>query len=77
MEVYSIKELQAYEYVTFTEFKSANDLNYCCKKFKNYVATMDVWDRKIGKLCVINNDSFVPIDFCPFCGEEIKYIVLE
>jgi hypothetical protein len=77
MEFYAIKEIQAYEYVSFTQFKPVNELNFCCEKFNRYVSSMDVWDRTIGKLCVVNNNSLVPIDFCPFCGEGIKYIMMD
>ena len=52
MEVYSIKEIQAYEFVSFTQFKAISDLDFCCEKFNKYVTNMDVWDRKIGKLNV-------------------------
>lgn len=75
MEVFSIKKTRIYESTVFVEFKVMSDLAFCCKQFKKYASSFDVWDNKTGKFCIINKDVLIPITFCPFCGEEIKYTV--
>ena len=77
MEVYVRKEIQAFEYVSFTEFKSENELEFCCEKLKKYVSNVKAWSGKIGKFCIVENDVLVPIDYCPFCGEKTEYVFVE
>lgn len=77
MLVYVQKELQAHEYVTFTEFKNEDELDFCCEKLKKYVLIAKAWSEKIGKFCIVEKDFLTPIDYCPFCGEEIEYIPVE
>jgi hypothetical protein len=74
MEVYVQKEIQAFEYVTFTEFKNEDELYFCCEKLKKYVSIVNAWSSKIGKFCIVEKDVLSPIDYCPFCGEKIEYI---
>lgn len=77
MQVYVRKEVQAFEYVSFTEFKSEADMDFCCQKLAKYVSAVKSWSGKIGKFCIVENDVLVPIDYCPFCGERIEYLHVE
>ncbi|QLH10842.1 hypothetical protein DSQ20_04670 [Nitrosarchaeum sp. AC2] len=77
MQVYFIKEVQAFEYVTFTELKIDKQSDFCCEKLKKYVAMVKSWSSKIGKFCIVEKDILVEIDYCPFCGEKIEYISVE
>ena len=77
MKVYVRKEIQAFEYVSFTEFKNENELDFCCEKLKKYVSIVKSWSGKIGKFCIVEKDTLTPIDYCPFCGEKIEYISVE
>ena len=77
MQVFVRKEVQAFEYVSFTEFKSENELEFCCEKLKKYVSNVRAWSGKIGKFCIVENDVLTPIDYCPFCGEKIEYVSVE
>ena len=77
MEVYVRKEIQAFEYVTFTEFKNERELDFCCEKLTKYVSNVKAWSSKMGKFCIVEKDVLTPIDFCPFCGEKIEYISVE
>ena len=77
MKVYFRKEVQAYEYVTFSELKIANESNFCCKKLERYASTVKSWSSKLGKFCIVEKDQLVPIDYCPFCGQKIEYIQVE
>ena len=77
MQVFVRKEVQAYEYVSFTEFKSENELDFCCEKLKRYVSNVKAWSGKIGKFCIVENGVLAPINYCPFCGEKIEYVSVE
>lgn len=74
MEVYIQKEIQAFEYVSFTELKLEGKSNFCCEKLEKYVSVVKAWSSKIGKFCIVEKDILTPIDYCPFCGEKIEYI---
>ena len=77
MNVYVRKEVQAFEYVSFTELKKENDLDFCCEKFKKYSVLVDSWSSKIGKFSLVEDNKLIPIDYCPFCGQKIEYIEVE
>lgn len=77
MLVYVSKEIQAFEYTSFTEFKNEDELDFCCEKLKKYVSMVKAWSDKIGKFCIVEKDVLTPIDYCPFCGEKIEYISVE
>ena len=74
MEVFVRKEVHAFEHVPFTEFKTEIDLPFCCDKLKKYTAVVKFWSTKIGKFSIVEKDSLIPIDYCPFCGEKIEYV---
>lgn len=73
MEVYFRKEIQAFEYVSFTELKLEDQSSFCCNKLMKYFDTVKSCS-KIGKFCIVEKNVLTPIDYCPFCGEKIKYI---
>lgn len=77
MLVYVQKKIQAFEYVTFTEFENENELDFCCQKLKKYVFIVKAWSEKIGKFCIVEKDVLTSIDYCPFCSEKIEYISVE
>ena len=71
------KEVQAFEYVSFAEFKIETRQDFCCDKLKRYTATVKSWSSKIGKFSIVEKDTLIPIDYCPFCGEKIEYIEVQ
>ena len=77
MEVYVRREVQAFEYVSFTEFKTESRQEFCCEKLKKYTATVKSWSNKIGKFSIVEKSILIPIEYCPFCGEKIEYIEVE
>ena len=77
MEAYYRKEIQAFEYVSFTELKIENKSEFCCEKLQNYTAAVKAWNGKIGRFCIVEKETLTPIDYCPFCGEKIEYIPVE
>ena len=77
MEAYVRKEIQAFEYVTFTEFKNEDDLEFCCEKLRKYVSSVKAWSGKLGKFCIVEKDVLTPIDYCHICGEKIEYVSVE
>jgi len=77
MNVYFTKEVQAFEYVSFSELKIEESSEFCCKKLERYVSMVKSWSSKIGKFCIVENDHLVPIDYCPFCGQKIEYVFVE
>ena len=70
MNIYVQKEIQTFEYVSFTELKIQNESDFCCDKFQKYVSSVKSWNGKIGKYSIVERDNFVSIDYCPFCGEK-------
>ena len=74
MEVYFRKNVQAFEYVSFTELKLEGKSSFCCDVLDKYVSSVTAWSEKIGKFCIVEKDILTPIDYCPFCGEKIEYI---
>jgi hypothetical protein len=77
MKVYFRKEVQAFEYVSFTELKVEGEFDFCCEKLKTYVSVVKAWSGKIGKFCIVEKDVLTSIDYCPFCGEKIEYTCVE
>ena len=77
MQVYVRKEVQAFEYVSFTELKKEKNLDFCCVKFRKYSMIVNSWSNKIGKFSLVEDNKLIPIDFCPFCGQKIEYIEVE
>ena len=77
MHVFFHKEIQAFEYVSFSELKLNSKSDFCCKKFEKYVSSVKSWNGKIGKYSIVEKENFVPIDFCPFCGKKMEYISVE
>ncbi|AJW70306.1 hypothetical protein [Nitrosopumilus adriaticus] len=77
MQVYVRKDVQAFEYVSFTEFKNEEELDFCCEKLEKYVSVVKSWSSKIGKFCIVEKDTLTPIDYCPFCGKKIDYVDVE
>ena len=77
MEVYVRKEIHAFEYVSFTEFKPETRQEFCCEKLQNYTINMESWSTKIGKFSIVEKNSLITIEYCPFCGEKIEYIKIE
>jgi len=69
MKTYVHKDVQAFEYVSFTEFKNKDEIEFCCKKLKKYVSSVKAWSGKIGKFCIVEKDVLTPIDYYPFWGE--------
>ena len=77
MKVFVSKEIQAFEYASFTELKNENESEFCCEKLQKYTSSVKSWNNKIGKFCIVENKTFVSIDYCPFCGQKIEYIQVE
>ena len=76
MQVYFRKEIQAFEYVSFSELKLNSQSDFCCEKLSKYVSSVKSWNGKIGRYSIVEKENYVPIDFCPFCGEKIEYIAV-
>jgi hypothetical protein len=54
------------------------DVLYCCDKLKEYCKKFPSWNYEQGRFTIIDEitydgNSQTPIDYCPFCGEKIKY----
>ena len=77
MQVRFRKEIQAFEYVTFTELEFEDKSIFCCEGLQKYHSIVKAWSGKIGKFCIVEKDVLVPIDYCPFCGEKIEYVSVE
>ena len=77
MELYFRKEIHAFEYVSFSELKIENKVEFCCEQLRKYVTTVKAWSGKVGKFCIVEKETLVPVDYCPFCGEKIEYNLVE
>ncbi len=54
------------------------DTVYCCDKFKEYSKRFPSWSYEKGRFTIVDEITYeghsqTQIDFCPFCGEKIKY----
>lgn len=54
------------------------DVALCCDKFKEYSKRFPSWSYEKGRFTVVNEITYeghsqIQIDYCPFCGEKIKY----
>lgn len=62
----------------YTDHTLSRDTVYCCDKFKEYSKKFPSWSYEKGRFTIVDEityggNSQTPIDFCPFCGEKIKY----
>ena len=63
---------------SYTDYVLSHNTGYCCDKFKEYSKKFPSWSYEKGRFTIVDEityggNSQTPIDFCPFCGEKIKY----
>lgn len=63
---------------SYTDCILNKDVVLCCDKFREYSKKFPSWDYGRGKFTIVyeityDGHSQIPIDFCPFCGEKMKY----
>lgn len=62
----------------YTDHVLTQDVVFCCDKFKDYTKKFPSWNYKKGRFTIVDEITYgghsqIPIDYCPFCGEKIKY----
>ena len=63
---------------SYTDHVLNKDVILCCDKFKEYSKKFPSWSYEKGRFTIVDEityegNSQTPIDFCPFCGEKMKY----
>lgn len=54
------------------------DTAYCCDAFKEFCKKFPSWNYQLGRFTIVDQITYdsntqTPINYCPFCGEKIKY----
>ncbi|MEM2161037.1 MAG: hypothetical protein QXN55_08800 [Candidatus Nitrosotenuis sp.] len=63
---------------SYTDHTLSKDTQYCCDAFKSFCKKFPSWSYQAGKFTIVDTISYdnttqIPISYCPFCGEKIKY----
>ena len=63
---------------TYDNFTLQKGAEFCCDDFKSYCKKFTGWSYEHGKFAIVDQISYEghsmrPVNFCPFCGEEIEY----
>ena len=63
---------------SYVDHVLSKDAVLCCDKFREYSKKFPSWDYGKGKFTTVDEITYdghsqTPIDFCPFCGEKMKY----
>lgn len=63
---------------TYTDHVLSKDIIFCCDNFKTYSKKFPSWSYEKGRFTIVDKITYdghsqISIDFCPFCGEKIKY----
>lgn len=62
----------------YTDNVLTQDVIFCCDRFKEYTKKFPSWNYETGRFTIVDGityegNSTTVIDYCPFCGEKIKY----
>ena len=63
---------------SYADHVLSKDTVLCCDKFREYSKTFPSWSYEKGRFTIVDKITYdghsqIPIDYCPFCGEKIKY----
>jgi hypothetical protein len=63
---------------SYTDHTLLKTTEYCCEQFQNHNKKFPSWNYSTGKFTIIDSISYdsstlVPINYCPFCGQKIRY----
>lgn len=62
----------------YSDCTLVKDTLYCCDIFKEFCRRFPSWSYEKGKFTIVDEINYdsntqTPINYCPFCGEKIKY----
>ena len=63
---------------TYSDHTLQKSTIYCCDQFKDYCKKFPSWSYQSGRFTIIDSITYdsntqTPINYCPFCGQKIKY----
>lgn len=63
---------------SYADHVLSKDTILCCDKFREYSKKFPSWSYEKGRFTIVDEITYdghtqIAIDFCPFCGEKIKY----
>lgn len=63
---------------TYTDHTLSKEVVFCCERFKEFSKKFPTWSYEKGKFTIVDEITYegqsqTIIEFCPFCGERIKY----
>ncbi|MBI5697521.1 MAG: hypothetical protein HZC29_03295 [Thaumarchaeota archaeon] len=63
---------------TYSDHTLLKDTTYCCESFKEFCKKFPSWSYESGRFTIIDSITYdsntqTQINYCPFCGEKIKY----
>ena len=63
---------------TYSDHTLLKSTTYCCDQFKEFCKKFPSWNYELGRFTIIDSISYdsntqVQINYCPFCGQKIKY----
>lgn len=67
---------------TYIDHTLGKDVVFCCERFKEFSKKFPAWSYEKGKFTIVDEITYegqsqTAIDFCPFCGEQIKYFEIK
>lgn len=63
---------------SYTDHILSQNVILCCDRFKEYTKKFPSWNYKTGRFTIVDEITYeghsqISVDYCPFCGEKIKY----
>ena len=62
----------------YTDCSLSKDTVFCCEVFNKFCKKFPSWNYQLGRFTIVDQITYesntqIPINYCPFCGEKIKY----
>lgn len=63
---------------SYSDYSLLKDVEYCCDAFREFCKKFPSWSYEKGRFTIVNQITYdentqTEINYCPFCGEKIKY----
>lgn len=63
---------------SYTDNVLERNTAFCCDRFSGYCKKFPSWSYEKGRFTIVDSITYegssqTEIDYCPFCGERIKY----
>lgn len=63
---------------SYTDNVLERNTTFCCERFSEYCKKFPSWSYEKGRFTIVDSITYegssqTGIDYCPFCGERIRY----